>query len=300
MSIKEKIQIIASSASSVFITGESGTGKELVATALHSESERKNFPFIAFNCASIPENLLESELFGYVKGAFTGADNKGRIGIFEAANGGTLFLDEVGDMPSYLQVKLLRVLERKEITRLGSNQVIKIDVRLIAATNKNMEELVTKGEFREDLYYRLNVIPIKLPPLRERKEDIKILAKNFIDKYSSILNKTVSGIDQNFWRKMEEYSWPGNVRELQNSMEYVVNMMKYTEVINFRLLPPKVLGKHIIADEEENFNLEHMEKRMIEKLLNIYGYSPEAKQEIAKKLGIGIATLYRKIKVYEL
>lgn len=203
-------------------------------------------------------------------------------------------------MPSYLQVKLLRVLERKEITRLGSNQVIKIDVRLIAATNKNMEELVTKGEFREDLYYRLNVIPIKLPPLRERKEDIKILAKNFIDKYSSILNKTVSDIDQNFWRKMEEYSWPGNVRELQNSMEYVVNMMKYTEVINFRLLPPKVLGKHIIADEEENFNLEHMEKRMIEKLLNIYGYSPEAKQEIAKKLGIGIATLYRKIKVYEL
>ncbi|EHO79871.1 sigma-54 interaction domain-containing protein [Fusobacterium ulcerans] len=300
MSIKEKIQIIAPSASSVFITGESGTGKELVATALHSESERKNFPFIAFNCASIPENLLESELFGYVKGAFTGADNKGRIGIFEAANGGTLFLDEVGDMPSYLQVKLLRVLERKEITRLGSNQVIKIDVRLIAATNKNMEELVTKGEFREDLYYRLNVIPIKLPPLRERKEDIKILAKNFIDKYSSILNKTVSGIDQNFWRKMEEYSWPGNVRELQNSMEYVVNMMKYTEVINFRLLPHKVLGKHITVDEEENFNLEHMEKRMIEKLLNIYGYSPEAKQEIAKKLGIGIATLYRKIKVYEL
>lgn len=300
MSIKEKIQIIAPSASSVFITGESGTGKELVATALHSESERKNFPFIAFNCVSIPENLLESELFGYVKGAFTGADNKGRIGIFEAANGGTLFLDEVGDMPSYLQVKLLRVLERKEITRLGSNQVIKIDVRLIAATNKNMEELVTKGEFREDLYYRLNVIPIKLPPLRERKEDIKILAKNFIDKYSSILNKTVSGIDQNFWRKMEEYSWPGNVRELQNSMEYVVNMMKYTEVINFRLLPHKVLEKHITVDEEENFNLEHMEKRMIEKLLNIYGYSPEAKQEIAKKLGIGIATLYRKIKVYEL
>ena len=261
MSIKEKIQIIAPSASSVFITGESGTGKELVATALHSESERKNFPFIAFNCASIPENLLESELFGYVKGAFTGADNKGRIGIFEAANGGTLFLDEVGDMPSYLQVKLLRVLERKEITRLGSNQVIKIDVRLIAATNKNMEELVTKGEFREDLYYRLNVIPIKLPPLRERKEDIKILAKNFIDKYSSILNKTVSGIDQNFWRKMEEYSWPGNVRELQNSMEYVVNMMKYTEVINFRLLPHKVLEKHITVDEEENFNLEHMEKK---------------------------------------
>ena len=298
--VKEFAKRIALADSNVLITGESGTGKELYASAIHNFSARKDFPFIPVNCASFEKNLIESELFGYEEGSFTGAKKNGKTGLFQLAQGGTLFLDEVGDMPSYLQVKLLRVLERKEITRLGSNQVIKIDVRLIAATNKNMEELVTKGEFREDLYYRLNVIPIKLPPLRERKEDIKILAKNFIDKYSSILNKTVSGIDQNFWRKMEEYSWPGNVRELQNSMEYVVNMMKYTEVINFRLLPHKVLGKHITIDEEENFNLEHMEKRMIEKLLNIYGYSPEAKQEIAKKLGIGIATLYRKIKVYEL
>lgn len=300
--LKEKIEAVAQSSSNVFITGESGTGKELTAIALHSESDRKNYPFIAFNCAAIPENLMESELFGYVKGAFTGADTKGRIGLFEAADKGTLFLDEVGDMPSYLQVKLLRVLEKKEITRLGSNNTIKIDVRLIAATNKNMEELIKEGKFREDLYYRLNVIPIKLPPLRERKEDIKLLAKNFIDKYSNILNKTVTGIDQNFWKKLEDYQWPGNIRELQNTIEYVVNMMKYTEIINFKLLPPKLLGNNVnfISEDEEDFNLEHMEKRMIEKLLKLFGNTPEAKVEIAHKLGIGRATLYRKIKEYEL
>lgn len=300
ISIREQIQTIASSMSNVFITGESGTGKELVAMALHSESKRSAQPFVALNCASIPENLMESELFGYVKGAFTGADPLGRIGLLESANNGTLFLDEIGDMPIYLQVKLLRILEKREFTKLGSNKVTKINIRVVAATNKDMENLIGDGKFREDLYYRLNVIPIKLPPLRERKEDIKVLAKNFIDKYSSLLNKTVSGIDDNFWKKIQEYSWPGNIRELQNTTEYVVNLMKYTEVINYKLLPPKILGEKTSPILEENYNLEYLEKNTIQKLLKIHMDSPNKVDIISNHLGIGRATLYRKLKKYNL
>lgn len=303
VSIREKIQIVAPSVSNVLITGESGTGKEMVAVALHGESDRSNYPFVAINCASIPENLLESELFGYVKGAFTGADSKGRIGLLEAANGGTVFLDEIGDMPLYLQVKLLRVLEKREITRLGSNQPVKIDVRLVAATNKNIESMIKTGEFREDLYYRLNVIPIMLPPLRERKEDIHVIATSFIERYSAVLNKMVRGIDEEFWRYLERYEWPGNIRELQNTIEYVMNMLPYSGMLESSLLPCKFFqsnGTICIEDAIEDLNLENMERQMIKRALVIYGASPEAKKIIAEKLGIGIATLYRKIKAYQL
>lgn len=303
VSIREKIQIVAPSVSNVLITGESGTGKELVAVALHGESDRSNYPFVAVNCASIPENLLESELFGYVKGAFTGADAKGRTGLFEAANGGTVFLDEIGDMPLYLQVKLLRVLENREITRLGSNQTVKIDVRLVAATNKDIESMIQAGEFREDLYYRLNVIPMALSPLRERKEDIRVIATSFIERYSAVLNKMVRGIDEDFWRYLERYEWPGNIRELQNTIEYVMNMMPYSGMLEGSLLPGKFFqtnGTVRVEEAIEDLNLENMERQMIKRALAIYGVSPEAKKMIAGKLGIGIATLYRKIKVYQL
>lgn len=298
--IRESIPVISSSMSNVFITGESGTGKELVAIALHNESGRKDNPFIALNCASIPENLLESELFGYVKGAFTGADSQGRIGLFEASDGGTLFLDEIGDMPSYLQVKLLRVLERKEFTKLGSNKIIKINVRFIAATNKNMEELLANGKFREDLYYRLNVIPIKITPLRERKEDIRVIANKFIYKYSNIFNKTISEIEENFWKALEDYRWPGNIRELQNTMEYVVNMMRYTEKVTSKLLPPKIFKENFDFPVDGEYNLEILEHGLIKKLLNIYGNTADSKIVIANKLGISRATLYRKITKYKL
>lgn len=298
--IRENIHVIGSSMSNVFITGESGTGKELVAMALHNESDRRYNPFIALNCASIPENLLESELFGYVKGAFTGADNHGRVGLFEASDGGTLFLDEIGDMPSYLQVKLLRVLERKEFAKLGSNKIIKINVRFIAATNKNMEELITSGKFREDLYYRLNVIPIKIAPLRERKEDIRIIGSRFIYKYSNIFNKTISEIDESFWEALEDYHWPGNIRELQNTMEYVINMMRYTEKISYKLLPPKILKENLGFPIDNDYNLENLEKKLIKKLLDIYGNTSDSKIIVANKLGISRSTLYRKITKYKL
>lgn len=298
--IRESIPVISSSMSNVFITGESGTGKELVAIALHNERGRKDNPFIALNCASIPENLLESELFGYVKGAFTGADSQGRIGLFEASDGGTLFLDEIGDMPSYLQVKLLRVLERKEFTKLGSNKIIKINVRFIAATNKNMEELLANGKFREDLYYRLNVIPIKITPLRERKEDIRVIASKFIYKYSNIFNKTISEIEENFWKALDDYHWPGNIRELQNTMEYVVNMMRYTEKVTSKLLPPKIFKENFDFPVDDEYNLETLEHGLIKKLLNIYGNTADSKIVIANKLGISRATLYRKITKYKL
>ncbi len=312
VSLRERIQTVASSVSNVLITGESGTGKELVAVALHGESSRSNHPFVAVNCASIPETLLESELFGYVKGAFSGADIRGRKGLFEAADGGTVFLDEIGDMPLLLQAKLLRVLENRTVTRLGSNDPIQIHVRLVAATNKNLEQMVREGTFREDLYYRLNVIPIMIFPLRERKEDIRIIASSFIERYSAVLNKTVHGIEGEFWERLEQYGWPGNVRELQNTIEYVLNILPYSGVLEEALLPRKFFGEEEretsvagvpvrpLADLWENLNLADMEKELIARALSRYGTESEGKRIAAEKLGIGLATLYRKIKLYGL
>ena len=303
--VKEKIQIVAPSTSNVLITGKSGTGKELVAVAIHGESERSNYPFVAVNCASIPENLLESELFGYVRGAFTGADSKGRAGLFETANGGTVFLDEVGDMPLHLQAKLLRVLENRQVTRLGSSTSVKIDVRIVAATNRDLEEMVQAGTFREDLYYRLNVIPIQLPPLKERQGDVRLIAASFIDRYCAILNKSIQGTEDSFWERLEQYEWPGNVRELQNTIEYVMNMLPYSGILSASQLPAKFFSDEknsrvTALIPEENLNLADMEKKIIQRALTIYGPSPKAKPVIAAELGIGVATLYRKIKQYQL
>lgn len=297
--LNEKIRRIASSKSTVLITGESGTGKELYARALHNESERVDGPFVAVNCAAIPENLLESELFGYVKGAFTGADPRGKIGKFEQANNGTIFLDEIGDMPLYIQVKLLRVLEQREIIRLGSNKVIDINARVIAATNKNLEEMVKNNTFREDLYYRLNVIPVFLPPLRERNGDVKLLTHCFIDKFSRLFAKKIVAISQNFWSAIEKYDWPGNVRELQNTVEYVINVMGEDGKINNELLPAKI-SNSTRATKYDYCDMEYLEKEMLKKAIEMYGSNGESKKVIAEKMGIGIATLYRKLKKYDI
>jgi len=262
------------------------------------ESKRSNNPFVAINCAAVPDTLLESELFGYVKGAFTGADPKGKIGKVEFANTGTLFLDEIGDMPLYLQAKLLRVLEQKEVVRLGSNKPIPVDVRVIAATNKNLEKLIEEGSFREDLYYRLNVLPINIPPLRERKEDIRVLTDYFVRKYTALFKKRVVGFENEVWDFLYKYDWPGNVRELENTVEYMINMLDQNGIISVSLLPQKIrfdLNKH-----NDLIPLEKMEIDLIKRALDLYGGSVTGKQKAAEALGIGIATLYRKIKKYSL
>lgn len=278
--------------STVLILGESGTGKELFARAIHNESKRKNKPFIAVNCAAIPESLLESELFGFEEGAFTGAKKGGKIGKFELANGGTLFLDEIGDMPLHLQVKLLRVLQEKCIERIGSNRQVSVDIRIIAATHKNLEDMVLKGEFRQDLYYRLNVIPIKIPPLRERRDDIKILMDYILNKFCIKFNKRIYGFDEDVYSAFLKYEWPGNVRELENVIEYLVNM--YNECfITYDMLPEKLKGDNNAIN---TFNLKYHEKFLIKEALKKFN----SRDEAAKALGIGRATLFRKIKEYDL
>lgn len=295
--LKKKIINVAISESTVLITGESGTGKELVARAIHMESNRANKPFAPVNCAAIPESLLESELFGYTKGAFTGANPKGKIGKMELANGGTLFLDEIGDMPLYMQAKLLRVLEDKSIVRLGDIKEKILDVRIIGATNRNLEKMIKDNSFREDLYYRLNIIPIKISPLRERKEDMKILFHYFLNKYTKLFDKEVLYISEDIWKYLYSYDWHGNVRELQNTVEYLVNMLKSDGIIDVKLLPSKLLSSKKTKVTRER-SLNELEREVIKEYLNIYGTNLEGKKKVADKLGIGIATLYRKIKKY--
>lgn len=299
VALRNTIKRIADTSSSVMIIGESGTGKELVARALHEESVRANYPFVAINCAAVPENLLESELFGYIKGAFTGADPKGKIGKFELAHKGTLFLDEVGDMPLHIQVKLLRVLEEREIVRLGSNKSTKINVRIIAATNKNLEVLIKENLFREDLFYRLNVIPLKTMPLRSRDGDTRMLAEYFIARYAGIFGKKILGTESSFWDALEQFNWPGNVRELQNTIEYAINIVTTESILKLEHLPEK-LKAYSSEQSMRLYNLADLEKMTIKNALDHYGDDGPSKKKVAVELGIGIATLYRKMKVYNL
>lgn len=303
--LKRKVKKIALSTSTVLVTGESGTGKEVFARSIHNEGNRKSKAFVAINCGAIPDTLLESELFGYVKGAFTGADPMGKIGKFELANKGTIFLDEIGDMPIYLQTKLLRVLQERKITRVGSNKEIDIDVRVIAATNKNLKELIKENKFREDLYYRLNVIPFEIPPLRERIDDIEILIEFFINKYTNLLDKSFENIvmTEEVKKAFYIYSWPGNVRELENTIEFIVNMIGVDGIIDKEVIPKNILLCEKVErrlDSSEIVPLKELEEMEIKKALDIYGTTTEDKKMIAKKLGIGIATLYRKIDEYRL
>jgi two-component system, NtrC family, response regulator PilR len=236
----ELIQTIAPQTSRVLITGESGTGKELVARAIHENSLRAQAPFITINCGAFPETLLESELFGYMKGAFTGA-NENRQGLFQAAHGGTLFMDEIGNMTLTMQVKLYRVLQEGKVRPLGSNEEVDVDVRVIAATNKNFQKEIAEGRFREDLYYRLSVIPIELPALRERREDIPLLARHFLERFSKSMDKPITGISPEAMRHLESYEWPGNVRELENTMERAVALESGSE-ISLQVLPDRIAG----------------------------------------------------------
>mgnify|MGYP000359033543 FL=1 len=306
--LKRLISRIAPSPSSVMVVGESGTGKEVVARAIHKLSGRRNKPFIAINCAAIPEQLLESELFGYVKGAFTGASANGKTGLIQAANTGTLFLDEIGDMPLMLQAKLLRAIEAREILPIGASSPIQVDIRIISATNQNLAQFIAEGKFREDLFYRLNVIPITLPPLRERQEDIELLVHYFLHLHTRRLGSVYPGIAPDVVEILRKHRWPGNLRELSNLMEYLVNVVPSGEVIDSTLLPPNLLNNGTTEqsdvtevseahlDDAGGTALEEMEKQMIREALSRHN----SKKEVADELGIGIATLYRKIKKYEL
>ncbi len=236
--IFDLIQTVAPQSSRVLITGESGTGKELVARAIHENSARAQTPFITINCGAFPETLLESELFGYLKGAFTGA-NENRQGLFQAAHGGTLFMDEIGNMSPTMQVKLYRVLQEGKVRPLGSTEEADVDVRVIAATNKDLEKEIAEGRFREDLYYRLSVIPIHLPALRERREDIPLLARSFLERFRKAMEKPIEGIEPEAMRRLETYDWPGNVRELENTMERSV-ALESGRNISLAVLPDKV------------------------------------------------------------
>lgn len=285
----------AKSNSTVLILGESGTGKELFAHAIHSAGERREKPFIKVNCAAIPETLLESEFFGHEKGAFTGA-LKTKMGKMELANGGTIFLDEIGDMNPYLQSKLLRVLQDMEFERVGGTQTIKVDVRVIAATNRNLRQMVKQGEFREDLFYRLNVVELRLPPLRKHKEDILAYAQSYIMKFNRKFGKHVVGMNTQAEQLLLSYHWPGNVRELQNVIERamvsvegdIITAKQLITLVEMRDMPEKEFGELMPLDE--------LEKKMIRLALQRYGDSVEGKKKASQILNISLATLYNKLK----
>lgn len=300
--LKEEIAIVALSSSTVLITGESGTGKEGVAHAVHLCSDRCKGPFIKVNCAAIPENLIEAEMFGYVRGAFTGAARAGKPGRLEMADGGTLFLDEIGDMPLALQSKLLRVLQEREFERLGGTKSIKVNVRVLAATNKNLDHAIAEGEFREDLYYRLNVINLHLPPLRERAVDIEPLTHFFIAKFNHMLNSNVIGIAENAMRALQNYSWPGNIRELENVVERAVNYTR-SGLIQLTHLPQHLIRKCASKGEMTSGKIRHqeqiarIERNMIVAALEKSGGN---KSKAAKILNLSRSRLYDKLKKYDL
>lgn len=291
MQVLEQVQSVASSNSSVIISGESGTGKELIARAIHSNSPRKYFPLVSVHCGALPENLLESELFGHEKGAFTGAmfNRKGR---FEMADGGTIFLDEIATISSKMQVELLRVLESGKFMRVGGNKEISSDFRVICATNKDLKKMVENGTFREDLYYRLNVVNIKVPPLRERKEDIPVLVDHFIEKYCKSMNREKVDIDKAAIKRLEEYDFPGNVRELENMIERAL-VIGNSKTIRLKDLPLESGEQAATPVESLNEN----EKRHIKNILDKYDWNIS---RAAKVLQVDRATLYNKIKKYNL
>lgn len=294
--VQRMIRRIADSPTPVLITGETGTGKELIARAIHEQSRRSKYPFVAINCSSIPDNLFESELFGYEEGSFTGAKKGGKIGKIEMAQGGTLFLDEIGEMPLFAQPKLLRILQEYELERVGSNKKIHLDIRVIAATNRDLGEMVTEKTFRGDLYYRINVINLKLPPLRTRRDDIIPISENYIKKLKLKMDTSLSSISPEARQLLLDYEWPGNVRQLQNVIEYAANLCE-TDVLMPGDLPETMHGERISSlppvspfppsqDSRDQELLELFEK---------YGYTLEGKKRIADELHISLRTLYRRI-----
>jgi len=289
----------------VLITGESGTGKELVARAIHYNGKRKNKPFVVVNCASIPRELLESELFGHEKGSFTGAYQK-KLGKFETANEGTLFLDEIGEMEMSLQAKILRVIQQKEFERVGGNETIKVDVRILSATNKDLREMVEKNEFREDLYYRLSSFPILVPPLRNRRGDIVILVNHFIKIFNEKSNKSIKGVSKNALKLIYDYDWPGNIRELENTIERCI-ILTETDLIDVDVLPESIVKQEVNIGFEKNGTLFTdtspiipFEKLKEEAIRHALDKTNSNVVEAAKKLNIGRATMYRLMEKYNL
>ncbi|GAB4353589.1 MAG: sigma-54 dependent transcriptional regulator [Candidatus Abyssubacteria bacterium] len=294
-----KIRDIAPTRTTVLLSGKTGTGKALAASAIHANSPRRDFPFVKLNCAALAESVIESELFGHERGAFTGA-LKMRKGRFEIADGGTLFLDEVSEITPSIQVKLLRVLEERQFERVGGNDTIEVDVRLIAATNKDLKGLVEEGKFREDLYYRLAVVHIELPELRERKPDIPLLVEAFLEEFNRSHGKSVKGVSRGVMDSLMTYDWPGNVRELRNCIEGMVAFSRPGAVLGVADLPP-----HLREQKQSNdglyvhvgMTMDDVERAIIEKTLQSTGYNKEKTAEI---LQIGLRTLYRKIKEYQI
>lgn len=298
--ISELIETIAATDVSVLITGESGTGKEVVADEIYYKSKRRNKPFIKVNCAAIPAELLESELFGYEGGAFTDAKKSGKIGMFELANDGTILLDEIGDMPVNLQTKLLRVLQNKEIIRLGSNKSVKLNIRVIAATNKNLQELIKNGKFRDDLYYRLNVVPINIKPLRERKEDINYLAIEFLNKYNKKYDKNVL-FEENVINLLKKYKWPGNIRELENLIERMVvinndGIIKYNNLASVLEIEVDKLSEMEVDSQSLKETVQNYERHIILNYLKKY----KSVNKAAKNLGLSQPALWKKCKVLKI
>ena len=299
----ERLKRIAPTDATVLIQGETGTGKELVAQSIHQNSPRKSKPFVALNCAALSENILESELFGHVKGAFTDA-SADRVGKFEYAHGGTMFLDEVGDMPMPTQIKLLRVLENGEITRVGSNDPIKVNVRILSATNRNLEDAIAAGTFRSDLYHRLKVVTVRLPTLRERSADIPVLVDHFVKAFAKKHAKQIRGLAPPARRRLLAFDWPGNVRQLRNVVESMV-VVDYDGLLDVDDLPEELSGSEEPVQETPTASLvslvgrplEDIERLFIAETLRIAGGNRE---EAARMLGVGERTLYRKIKEYQL
>ena len=306
--VKHMASRSAKTQSNVLIVGESGTGKELFAHAIHNDSLKAEGPFIKINCAAIPKDLLESELFGYEEGAFTGAKKQGKIGKFELANGGTIFLDEIGDMPMSMQVKILRVLQEKEIERIGSHKTVPVDCRIIAATNKNLQEAIKDGEFREDLYYRLNVINIEVPPLRCRKEDMDVLTFKLMNKLSEQLGRYVNSISNEALEALKAYNWPGNIRELENIIERAINLTD-KECIEIQHLPSYLLEYQSVPKDMPETKtvhqplmtlrdaVEEVEKATIIRTLKAVNGN---KLQAAKLLEISRTSLYEKVEKYHI
>lgn len=299
LSLKEKVKLVSNSDISVLIRGESGTGKELFAHSIHQLSSRSQKPFIKVNCGAIPENLLESELFGYEEGAFTGAKKGGKKGKFQLADGGTLFLDEIGDMPLSMQVKLLRALQDGEIEPIGSTKSVSVDVRIIAATNRPLEKMIEEKRFREDLFYRINVVPFSVPSLRERAEDLDLLIRHFIEKVTNRLGKRISGIDHEVMAVLKSYTWPGNIRELENVVEAAVHLT-LGERVTPDFLPDYLQSKNVFYrfnNKKLKDILEETEKWVLQQSLD---RNNNDKILVAKELGVSRSTLYEKLNKFGL
>ena len=294
------VQKIAASDSTILISGESGTGKEVLARTIHSMSGRGKRLMTAVNCGAIPENLVESELFGYEEGAFTGARKGGSMGKFELAHESTLFLDEVGEMPLPVQAKLLRVLQDKCVQRVGGSASIPVNVRIVCASNRNLQEMVAQGTFRNDLYYRLNVIPIHIPPLRQRREDIPVFIESFLARYRRELRRDIRGLDPAAFDAFMSHDWPGNVRELRNIIEYLVNVVE-GPLIRANDLPQHFFARRSGASSATTLKemLAAHEKQLLKRLI-CAAASTEQKKLLAQRLGISSATLYRKLQEYNL